>query len=565
MDPNREEVNRALSLIAELDLPHPSGALLASFVNGALHPVEAARYVNDKVTAGDVQSLVSDWIYIVESVTNGRIPPPPDATEQLEIRARDGNRCCITGKTGTARDPLIVVPVLPVPSGWVADNPRIFEMLGVFFSPPYRDWWLSYARAPERMLHYYSHWLVQKSAAQAFAQGLVKLERQQPSMIEYKVEVVHIGPEKPIEIKGPYPLLGDHSRAGILTVDARFIGTQARLARSIRYVEIAKSIAPQILPRKPGELVLPAMNARKPSSGRSLQWAWLSPLFGHVKSLINFIGRGFVSSLRILPRSARSVTYDALRKLGEMIYGRDDPSLFVQRLPFELFLKYRGTANLARNEFNALRMVQQRTCIPAPKPFDVIPNGDDSYLLTTRLPGVPLWLCQEVLSDADCDAIVTQLKDYLSQLRDIPQTVNPEAPICNTLGEACRDHRIRGGDPIGPFADEAAFSQCLRFSDEPSRRGHKIVLTHADLNPRNILVDQVALPDGTTGWRVTGIVDWETAGFYPEYWDYTKALFEGFRWKPRYIKMVHRVFEEFGDYSRELDVEKRSWEAGDGI
>lgn len=67
MDPNREQVDRTLSLIAALDLPHPSGALLESFVTEALHPVVAARYVKDRLSAGDARSLVSDWIYIVES------------------------------------------------------------------------------------------------------------------------------------------------------------------------------------------------------------------------------------------------------------------------------------------------------------------------------------------------------------------------------------------------------------------------------------------------------------------------------------------------------------------
>jgi hypothetical protein len=71
--------------------------------------------------------------------------------------------------------------------------------------------------------------------------------------------------------------------------------------------------------------------------------------------------------------------------------------------------------------------------------------------------------------------------------------------------------------------------------------------------------------DGSSGWRVTGIVDWESAGRYPEYWEYTKAMFEGFRWPRRYNNLIHVVFEEFGDYSRELDVERRSWEAGDGV
>lgn len=57
-------------------------------------------------------------------------------------------------------------------------------MLGAFFGPPYRDWWLSYAKNPDFVSSYTNHWLVRRSGAKAFAQGLVRLDRRQPSMIE---------------------------------------------------------------------------------------------------------------------------------------------------------------------------------------------------------------------------------------------------------------------------------------------------------------------------------------------------------------------------------------------
>ncbi|KAL2158703.1 hypothetical protein VTH06DRAFT_4185 [Thermothelomyces fergusii] len=373
-------------------------------------------------------------------------------------------------------------------------------MLVVFLGPTYRDWWLSYIKDPEELMPRSSHWLVQRSAAEAFARELVRLEVRRHFLLEFDVDFVQVGPEKPLRVQGSCALLGDHSRSGISKVDFRLVGTQARLARSIRYVEIAKRIAPQILPRQLGDPAPPATDVVRASSGHFLPWAWPSPLIsGPAKSLINLLGRSLISSLRILPRRARAVAYEALRKLGERLYGRDDESNFAQRLPFGLFLKHQSTAAVARNEFNAMRIVRQRTSIPVPRPLDVVSDGDDSFLLMTEPPGAPLWRCQEVFSDTECDAIVAQLKDFVSQLRDIPKTVNPDAQICNSLGEACRDSRIRLGNPVGPFADEAAFSQLLAFSDEPSRRGHKIVFTHADFNPRNILVDQVALPDGTTG------------------------------------------------------------------
>lgn len=277
----------------------------------------------------------------------------------------------------------------------------------------------------------------------------------------------------------------------------------------------------------------------------------------------------------LLPSQVRIGAYELLRRLGERLYGKPNEFATVQRLPFGMYLKYHGEINTYLNEFNAQQVVRQCTSIPVPRSLDVVskPIDEDdefssltgAYLLSTRVPGVPLSGCQDVLSDRDYQEISLQLKDYLSQLRTIPMKTDEDSAICNTLGAACRDPRIHDRQPVGPFPDEASFSQELKFSDDPARRGHKVVFTHADLNPRNILVDRVRLPDGTLGWRVSGIVDWETAGYYPEYWDYTKAMFERFRWSPRYNDLVKDVFSEFGDYSRELDIEIRSWEAGDGI
>lgn len=276
---------------------------------------------------------------------------------------------------------------------------------------------------------------------------------------------------------------------------------------------------------------------------------------------------------RLTPSRVRVVAYNTLWKIGLWLYGRTS-SETVQRLPFGLYLKYWADPEGLRNEFRALEIVRRLTSVPVPKPLDLVLVQDSSpatifthepFLLITRVPGRSLAACGYMFSDVDIAAITTQMEGYLTQLRAIPNSVSTKYSICDTLGGPCRDPRISGGSPVGPFEDEASFNQTLRFSDDVSRTGHKIVFTHADLNLRNILVDLVDLQDGTRGWRITGIVDWETAGFYPEYWDYTKSLFEGFRWTDRLQALLHSVFKRLGNYSKEFDVEKRSWESGDGV
>lgn len=232
---------------------------------------------------------------------------------------------------------------------------------------------------------------------------------------------------------------------------------------------------------------------------------------------------------RIVPGILRVAVYKMLSRVGKKLYG-DSGSSAVQRLPFGLSLKTVTEAEMARNEFNALRLVRQYTSITAPRPIDLVirPNGrkDEktylpfhAYLLMSRVPGRSLASCSEMLSDKDIEGITTQMQDYIQQLRQIDQTkACPSATrgmICNSRGGACQDSRIMGGDPVGPFLDEPSFSKLLRYPDEPSRRGHDVVFTHANLNLGNIMVDVHHLPDGTRGWRVSSVVGWEFAGFYP--------------------------------------------------
>jgi len=205
-----------------------------------------------------------------------------------------------------------------------------------------------------------------------------------------------------------------------------------------------------------------------------------------MKTIASLMVSTFLAVWTLCPGQVRIGAYELLRKLGQRLYGPPDHFVSVQRLPFGMYLKYHGDPDGYRNEFNALQMVRQFTSVPVPRPLDVVArptDGDDpfslpgGYLLISRVPGFPLSACQDVVTDKDCKAIALQMKDYLTQLREIPNEVNPVSPICNTLGGACRDPRIHDSDPVGPFSDEAAFSQELRFSDDPARRGHKNVFT----------------------------------------------------------------------------------------
>jgi hypothetical protein len=57
---------------------------------------------------------------------SGAQPRAPSHDEVNSITKRDGTVCCVTGKQGSLWDPLIVAPILPVPSGWLKAEVRFF-------------------------------------------------------------------------------------------------------------------------------------------------------------------------------------------------------------------------------------------------------------------------------------------------------------------------------------------------------------------------------------------------------------------------------------------------------
>ncbi|KAG6104364.1 hypothetical protein E4U13_008404 [Claviceps humidiphila] len=59
--------------------------------------------------------------------------------------------------------------------------------------------------------------------------------------------------------------------------------------------------------------------------------------------------------------------------------------------------------------------------------------------------------------------------------------------------------------------------------------------------------------------RLSGIIDWETCGWFPDYWDYTKAHYIT-KFNRRWLKMVDAVFGKLGNYEAELTVERQLWE-----
>ncbi|CDO73059.1 hypothetical protein BN946_scf185007.g113 [Trametes cinnabarina] len=206
----------------------------------------------------------------------------------------------------------------------------------------------------------------------------------------------------------------------------------------------------------------------------------------------------------------------------------------VMFLPFRLVLKIGKDG--AGAEADTLRFVRKHTTIPVPRVYVSARGFGRTYTLMEDVRGDELQFKWVDMSAEQQSLVLEQLRDYVQQLRKLrPPRCVPSGAVCSLYNKALRDGRITSGRPLGPFANEAAFNDCVVEVAEPfmdpsllprirerMRDDHRIVFTHGDLAPRNILVQ---------GYRVVAIIDWEESGWYPEHWELVKAL-----WYPGFPK-----------------------------
>ncbi|OSX61560.1 hypothetical protein POSPLADRAFT_1040112 [Postia placenta MAD-698-R-SB12] len=246
-----------------------------------------------------------------------------------------------------------------------------------------------------------------------------------------------------------------------------------------------------------------------------------------------------------------SAVWEFMRRRGHVdpVFSR------VLQLPFGLYLKMTDL-----QEALATQYVHQHTTIPVPRVLDVVHRkGNKVYMLMTKIPGVELGMRAgsiDSLSPDQLQVLEDTLRDWFEQLRALEP---PDADaVCGFGGNGIKSYRIRHDRYVGPFASQQEFHEMLVKGYEatygklvaPSHsKPHRICFTHGDISPHNILLDEDMKP--------VGLVDWECAGWMPEYWDYTYALYMRY---PVYMEWVDLFTRIFPQYRVEFEAECKLWE-----
>ncbi|KAH7903427.1 kinase-like domain-containing protein [Hygrophoropsis aurantiaca] len=180
-------------------------------------------------------------------------------------------------------------------------------------------------------------------------------------------------------------------------------------------------------------------------------------------------------------------------------------------------------------EARTMLFIKEHTNIPVPTIHLVFVTGErekeETYIVMEYISGGDLQHQWENLAKSERSAVVSQLKQYLHELRTITPPSQTPGPID---GGRCRGHWFSELDG-GPFESHAQLvawwnerlEKTFSRNRDPERDSevkesdllradHPLVFTHGDLLPRNLI-----LCFGTL-W----IVDWELAGWYPWYLEY---------------------------------------------
>lgn len=250
-----------------------------------------------------------------------------------------------------------------------------------------------------------------------------------------------------------------------------------------------------------------------------------------------------------------------------------------------LAVKFGDASYLRIEEAQTMRALRQLFVhgeVPVPEVFGWRRHGDQNFIYMSLITGLTLREAWPLLDDNDKGSICDDLSRIIKSLR----TLTPSHPFIGTFAQSLcqcenlltpKPGSINGGTvqdrffkldyEKGPFPTIGSFNDWLlaaatRQKPEagvitgPLREylpdKGEIYFTHGDLTLGNIIISDTPGPR-----RIVGVVDWEQAGWYPEYWEYCKLLYgveyshewRHAGWADTVMSPFEQEWEVFAEYS----------------
>lgn len=202
--------------------------------------------------------------------------------------------------------------------------------------------------------------------------------------------------------------------------------------------------------------------------------------------------------------------------------------------PLSRHMVVKTGSDVRLDEAATMRFIAEKTNIPVPTVLSAFVRKGTAYIVMERIQGQELAKLWHHISDQTRASLLDELRQYFDELRALQPPTTFAVGSCT--GGSLQDFRQSRAPPpvrFGPFRTIQDFHSWLRDglkqgeaanmepadSDDVNEMIARQdgswpppVFTHGDLNPSNILVRDD---------KIVGIIDWEMAGWYPHYWEYT--------------------------------------------
>lgn len=249
-------------------------------------------------------------------------------------------------------------------------------------------------------------------------------------------------------------------------------------------------------------------------------------------------------------------------------------------------VKYGMSRWVSENEGHALLLLSKYSSIPAPRLYAMYREGDRLFLVMEMRQGVQLQKVWDQLSEDDKLEITGQLSDIFTRVRQI----RSPGLFGNVIGGPLPHRFFLSTEPEpqinGPFHNERNFSMAMAIRSRKDKEGngyqprtseflerhlptalvgHRSVFTHGDLQRNNILVSMKRAMPGIEAmeqrgrWRVTTVLDWEDAGWFPSYWEYA-GCFINFSWNDDWPEWFEKIIDPYPSEAGLLRLVRRDLE-----
>lgn len=253
----------------------------------------------------------------------------------------------------------------------------------------------------------------------------------------------------------------------------------------------------------------------------------LYPLSAAVESLLSREEPRWSESGYLLSHAFSRVLHSAT----VLFQSTTDSNHFVARCSEYIVAKAISTAD--STEYTTLKFLETKSpTVLVPKPHGVLAVGKVWYMFMSFIPGINLETIWPNLKESQKKTLSCDLNAMLLELREIP--FERGKMLGGVACQGCKDTRrhrrtanaaIYTCEGLWDFMygcarnKETVYGRFLRNQTFPPRE-QRIVFIHGDFRPANIMVQY----NEGGHIQVTGLIDWEMSGFYPEDFECVKAL-----------------------------------------